>query len=313
MSQNLPGIGIVGAGLMGSGIACKLAIAGHEVLLHDVTPGFEERTKQLCGTNLAEITASGALTAADAQAASQRIRLSADINALRDMPVVFEAIYEVLPAKRQVFARLEQVLAPKAVIASSTSGFTPEALAEGMQRPERFLVAHFWNPPHLIPLVEVLAAAATQPQVTREMVALLVRCNCSPVVLNKAVPGFIGNRLQFAVLREALHLLQEGVADAATIDEVVKQTLGRRYPWVGPLEGADVGGLETFLTISRHLMPELASDERMLQVLQAHVERGEKGLATGLGLYTWDASRRAGYRRYRLELLGRDAQAAGKL
>jgi 3-hydroxybutyryl-CoA dehydrogenase len=126
-------------------------------------------------------------------------------------------------------------------------------------------------------------------------------------VLRKAVPGFIGNRLQFAVMREALHLVRTGVADPETIDTVMKASLGRRYGIVGPFEAADLGGLETFLRVAQHLLPAMASDGRELEVLQARVDRGEKGTANGQGFYHWTDERRAAVRRKRIthQLKGR--------
>jgi 3-hydroxybutyryl-CoA dehydrogenase len=172
-----------------------------------------------------------------------------------------------------------------------------------MARPERFLVAHFWNPPHLVPLVEVVPGDSTQPAVVREVTQRLRDLACSPVVLNRAVPGFIGNRLQFAVLREALHLLREGVADAATIDMVMKQSIGRRYAHIGPLEGADIGGLHTFLSIAQNLWPQLAHDGEELALLRRLVERGDVGRRSGRGLYVWDGRREQWMRNTRLALL----------
>ncbi len=127
--------------------------------------------------------------------------------------------------------------------------------------------------------------------------------NCKPVLLSKAVPGFIGNRLQFAVLREALHMLQTGIADADTIDEVMKQSLGRRYRWIGPLEGADIGGLETFLAIGSQLLPHLASSDQGLDVLRQLVSKKRGGRRDGQGIYSWNVDREVRLSQSRLQML----------
>lgn len=296
-------IGVAGGGLMGCGIATQMAVAGHAVRVCEVDETAALRVPSRCAAILDELMAGRVLDEAAARDALARIQVMRDVEALADASTVFEAIREVLPDKHVLYERLEAVLAPEATLASTTSGFTPDDLARHLSRPDRFLVAHFWNPPHLVPLVEVLLTPATRPAVLEGLEALLRGAGCEPVLLKKAVPGFIGNRLQFAVLREALHLLHEGVADAETIDRVMKLSIGKRYAAIGPLEGADVGGLETFLTISRYLMPELAKTEDALDALQAHTDRGERGRSSGQGFYTWDAAREDWLRQVRLRLL----------
>lgn len=297
-------IGVAGGGLMGCGIAAKIAAAGIGALVYDSTPAAAQRIHDACADIFAELTSGGVMTSDESAAAAARVRVAAHLGELAEAEMVIEVIFESLPAKRELYRRLEEVVPPHTIIASSTSGFTPAALFEGVCRGGRFLVAHFWNPPHLIPLVEVLGSDATDPVTIAATMRLLAQCGCETVQLHKAVPGFIGNRIQFAVLREALHLLRDGVADAVTIDTVVKQTLGRRYRWSGPLEGADAGGLETFLNIATHLLPELAKGEDVLETLQEHVVRGEKGRTTGRGIYIWDAARNEKLREARARAMG---------
>jgi 3-hydroxybutyryl-CoA dehydrogenase len=296
-------IGVAGGGLMGCGIAAKIAAAGFDVLVYDSAPEAVRRIHDTCAATFTELKSGGVMTSDKSGAAAARIRVATHLGELATMEMVIEAIFESLPAKREFYRSLEEVVSPATIIASSTSGFTPTALFEGVRQSGRFLVAHFWNPPHLIPLVEVLGSEATVPANIAATMLLLSQCGCHPVQLHKAVPGFIGNRIQFAVLREALHLLREGVADAETIDTVVRETLGRRYRWSGPLEGADAGGLETFLNIATHLLPELAKGEDMLDTLREHTDRGEKGRASGRGFYVWDAARTQNLREARVKML----------
>lgn len=294
-------VGIVGGGLMGAGIATKFALAGHEALVLETSPERRATIPAVVESILQELQAAGVINLAAGTAATARIRLVDGLPALAAASLVIEAIPEVLAMKQELYRELEAVLAPGALLASNTSGFMPDALGGGLARPERFLIAHFWNPPHAIPLVEVVPGTHTAPAAVEQTVAVLRAIGAEPVVLRKAVPGFIGNRLQFAVMREALHLVRTGVADPATIDTVMKESLGRRYGIVGPFEAADLGGLETFLRVAQHLLPAMASDGRELEVLQARIDRGEKGAASGQGFYHWTDERRAAVRQKRIK------------
>ena len=300
-------VGIVGGGLMGAGIAAKFALAGHAALVLETSPERRAAIPAVVEGILQELQAAGAIDAAGSAAAAARVTLVGDLSALAAAPLVIEVIPEVLAAKQELYQQLEAVLAPDALLASNTSGFLPDALSAGLARPERFLITHFWNPPHAIPLVEVVPGTRTATATVERTVAVLRAIGAEPVVLRKAVPGFIGNRLQFAVLREALHLIHTGVADAETIDTVMKASLGRRYAIAGPLESADLGGLETILKVGTHLLPAITADGSGLEVLRAHIARGETGAASGKGFYQWTDERRAAMRQKRVtfQLQGR--------
>jgi 3-hydroxybutyryl-CoA dehydrogenase len=284
-------VGVAGGGLMGVGIATRFALAGHAVVVVESSAERGAGIPVVAAGILAELLDAGAIDAAARDGALARLRVAATLDALTGAALVIEAIPEVLAAKHALYAQLEAVLAPDAVIASNTSGFPPDALAEHMQRRARFLVAHFWNPPHAIPLVEVVPGSATDAAVVERSVRLLAGTKAEPVVLRAAIPGFIGNRLQFAVLREALHIVRSGAATPETVDAVMKACLGRRYSIMGPFESADLGGLHTLAGIGAHLMPALAKDEDVLELMRAHVDKGELGAASGQGFYTWDDER----------------------
>ena len=160
-----------------------------------------------------------------------------------------------------------------------------------MRLPERLLIAHFWHPPHLIPLVEVVPGSATLPHLARQVSDFCAACALEAVVLNRAAPGFVGNRLQFALLREALHIVHSGIASAEVVDQVMRASLGRRYAMVGPLEAADMTGLATVQDICQHLLPELASGSEMMSLVAEKVARGDTGARSGQGFYRWDEAR----------------------
>jgi 3-hydroxybutyryl-CoA dehydrogenase len=157
----------------------------------------------------------------------------------------------------------------------------------------------------MIPLVEVVPGSATDPQVTEQTVDLMSAIGMEPVVLAKAIPGFVGNRLQFAVLREALNIVRSGAATPEVVDRVMKASLGRRWGIIGPLEGADLGGLDTFLDIATHLMPELAKDEDVLDLLREQVDAGRVGARSGAGFYDWDEADLARVKEGRKRIIGR--------
>jgi 3-hydroxybutyryl-CoA dehydrogenase len=293
-------VGIVGGGLMGAGIAARFALAGQEALVLETSPQRRATIPAVITGILQELQAAGAISSAEGAAAQARIKLVDGLPALAAVPLIIEVIPEVLAAKQELYRQLEAVLAPGALLASNTSGFMPDALSAGLAHPERFLITHFWNPPHAIPLVEVVPGTRTAPAVVEQAVAVLREIGAEPVVLRKAVPGFIGNRIQFAILREALHLVQAGVADPETIDAVMKAALGRRYAIAGPFESADLGGLETILQVATHLLPHITADENGLEVLRAHIAKGEKGAASGAGFYQWTDERRAAMRQKRI-------------
>jgi len=301
MDNTLASVAVVGTGLMGVGIATCLALAGQHVKLFDTNPARRRDALHLAGDILEEIRQSG--RAFDRDQVQARIQVCDSLLALKDAQIIFEAVVERLAVKHAVYAELETVIAPDAVIASNTSGLLPDALCANMRHAERFLVAHFWNPPHVIPLVELVPAQKTDAALVLQIQQQLKQAGFEPIILRTAVPGFIGNRIQFAVLREALHLVQTGVADAATVDAVIKSSLGRRYARFGPLEIADLGGLDTMLDIAGHLLPQLDSGEDVLELLRSHVALGNTGIDSGQGFYQWDEQRKQAAKTHRLAML----------
>ncbi|WP_454829275.1 3-hydroxyacyl-CoA dehydrogenase family protein [Paraburkholderia xenovorans] len=298
-------IGVVGTGLMGVGIATQSALHGHRTIVHDVDPARLASVASKAQAVLDELIDAGRIDRAASQAALARIETHAQLDVMASAKFVIEAIPEVLELKHRLYAALTGLLADDAILASNTSGFPPDQLVAPLRAKERFVIAHFWNPPHMIPLVEVVPGTATAPEVTQQSAALMSAIGMEPVVLAKAIPGFVGNRLQFAVLREALNIVRSGAATPEVVDRVMKASLGRRWGIVGPFEGADMGGLDTFLDISSHLMPELAKDEGVLDLLRAQVDAGRVGVRSGAGFYEWDDAHLAQVKEGRRRVISR--------
>ncbi|MDA8480245.1 3-hydroxyacyl-CoA dehydrogenase family protein [Citrobacter sp. Awk 4] len=283
---------VLGAGLMGIGIATHFARYGHDVWLFDTDSARIAEISAVAGAILDELIATGQFSPEDKTPVIRRLKGTTALQDVASSRLLIEAIPERLELKHALYAQLESCIAPDTVIASNTSGLPPDALAAPLKHPERLLIAHFWHPPHFIPLVEIVPGSATRPELTGWLQHLLLDMQLEAVVLDRAAPGFVGNRLQFALLREALHIVQSGIASAEVVDQVMRASLGRRYAMVGPLEAADMTGLATVQDICRHLLPELASGSDMLSLVTEKVERGETGLRSGQGFYRWDDARK---------------------
>ncbi|MFK9877189.1 3-hydroxyacyl-CoA dehydrogenase family protein, partial [Klebsiella pneumoniae] len=186
-------LAVLGAGLMGVGIACHFARHGHAVRLYDTDPQRLAEVPAVASAILRELEASGQQAPADRDAVLARLTPTPTLNALADATLLIEAIPERLALKHALYAELETLIADEAIIASNTSGLPPDRLAQGMRLPERLLIAHFWHPPHLIPLVEVVPGSATLPHLAREVSDFCAACALEAVVLNRAAPGFVGN------------------------------------------------------------------------------------------------------------------------
>ncbi|WP_273974413.1 3-hydroxyacyl-CoA dehydrogenase family protein [Serratia ureilytica] len=294
---------VLGAGLMGGGIATHFIRHGHEVLLYEPNPQRRVEAPAVASGILAELSDVGQFDRDEREAALARLRVTGDLNAVAHARLLIEAIPERLELKHALYEQLEGLIADDAVIASNTSGLPPDELAARMTHPQRLLIAHFWHPPHLIPLVEIVPGSATEPRHLAAVQALLGEMALEAVLLERAAPGFVGNRLQFAVLREALHIVHSGIASAEVVDQVMRASLGRRYAMVGPLEAADMTGLATVADIARHLFPELATGDEMMALVEQRLQRGDTGQRSGRGFYLWDEARRERIQRRRAHQL----------
>jgi 3-hydroxybutyryl-CoA dehydrogenase len=262
------------------------AAAGHEVRLIGRSRDSLDRALGRIRESLGRFVGHELLAGNEVEGIVRRIRPSISLDAARDADLVVEAVPEDQALKHAVFERLDQVCPPPAVLASS-SGQPASRLVDRVRRRERVIAAHFWNPPQLIPLVEVCAGPETAPDVAGWVCDVLRAVGKQPVVLEREVDGFLGNRLQFALLREALALWASGVASAEAIDLAVKTSFGRRLAVTGPLESADLGGLDTFHAFARFLFPGLDASPAPPPALGDLAQAGHRGLATGRGIYDW--------------------------
>ncbi|MDO8359421.1 MAG: 3-hydroxyacyl-CoA dehydrogenase family protein [Devosia sp.] len=277
---SLQRIGVIGAGLMGHGIAQVFAVAGHEVRVHDPVASSLATVTSRIAANLVDL----GLDPASADRVTPCDTLE---GAVADADVVFEAAPEKLALKQSIFAELERLAPRDALLASNTSVIPIGQIAERVVSRDRVVGTHWWNPPYLVPLVEVIETAGTAPRTVNAMIELLESVGKTAVHVRKDVPGFVGNRLQHALWREAMALVQEGVCDARTVDMVVKAGFGRRLAVLGPLENADLIGTDLSLDIHENVLPYLDRTAEPLPYLRQLVAEGKLGMKSGEGFRTW--------------------------
>jgi 3-hydroxybutyryl-CoA dehydrogenase len=279
-------IAVVGAGLMGHGIAQVFALAGHEVTIYDsVTASLDTVHKRILA-NLKDL--------GDDERAVERVTPIADLGeAVHAADYVVEAVLEDLPLKQKLFAEIERHVRPDTFLASNTSVIPITRIMEGLKRRERALGTHWWNPPYLVPLVEVIETQWTTPQAIEFTMKLHADAGKQPAHVKKDVPGFIGNRLQHALWREAVSLVEHGICDAETVDKVIKAAFGRRLAVLGPLENADMVGTDLTLAIHKTVLPDIDSRPGPSPYLEKLVADGKLGFKSGEGFRKWTPEQQA--------------------
>jgi 3-hydroxybutyryl-CoA dehydrogenase len=284
--RSLDTIAVIGNGIIGHGVAQVFAMAGKRVRMIGRSSDSLKRAKERIAEGLALFRDNELIGQSEADAALVRVETSTELEDARGAQLVIEAVPEDMELKLEIFRQLDTICAPPAVLASS-SGHPASELVGRVRHPERVIAAHFWYPPQLLPLVEVCGGPQTTPEVLEWTCAALREAGKEPVVIDREVPGFIGNRIQFAALREAWSLWAAGVASAEAIDAVVRNSIGRRLGITGPIESADLGGLETMYNFARFLQPHLDAAAEPPQVIGDLVRHGRKAIGQGGGIYDW--------------------------
>jgi 3-hydroxybutyryl-CoA dehydrogenase len=282
-------IAVIGAGLMGHGIAQVFALAGHEVSIHDSVAANLDSAKARIRANLRDL--------GDDLSALERVHPTADLAAaVREADYVVEAVLEDLPLKQKLFVEIERSVRPHTILASNTSVIPITQIMAGLRERARALGTHWWNPPYLVPLVEVIGTQWTSPQAIDWTIALHKDAGKMPVHVKKDVPGFVGNRLQHALWREAIALVEHGVCDAETVDTVIKASFGRRLAVLGPLENADLVGTDLTLAIHKTVLPDIDNRAGPSPYLEALVAKDKLGFKSGEGFRAWSAEAQAALR-----------------
>jgi len=278
-------IAIIGAGLMGHGIALTLARAGHTVTVAEPMPEMLDSLPKRVAESMALL---GAETPEIDAALTRLNGVIAVSEAVADADFVFEAAPEKLELKQSLFAEIEAHAPANAVLASNTSVIQISKIMGELKTRHRALGTHWWNPPHMIPLVEVVKTEWTDPTLAQSMFDLLTGAGKTPVMVEKDVPGFIGNRLQHALWREAISLVENGICSAKAVDDVVKASFGRRLAVLGPLENADLVGIELTQDIHNQVLFDLETSGEPSPYLQTLQDQGRTGMAAGAGFRDWE-------------------------
>lgn len=279
-------IAVIGAGLMGHGIAQVFAVAGHRVTVYDANPSALVTLRERIVKNLIDL-------GQDPRAVERVFPVKELGECVAAADVVFEAGPEDLEFKRKLFEQLQLLAPAHTLLASNTSVIPITNIMQGLRTGRRAMGTHWWNPPYLVPLVEVIKTPHTEPALALQMFDLLASVGKTPAMVEKDVTGFIGNRLQHALWREAIALVADGVCDAQTVDTVVKASFGRRLPVLGPLENADLVGIDLTLAIHKTVLPAIDATPGPSPYLEQLIAAGKLGMKSGEGFRAWTPEQQA--------------------
>lgn len=284
-------VAVIGAGIMGHGFAQVFAQKGYRVFLYDIEGRILERAHTRIAANLDTFIDNGLIRKKEKALILDRITLITDLEAaVRNVDFILEAIPELMDLKKEIFKKLDSFAPPHAILASNTSGLSITEMSSVTRRPDKTIIVHGINPPHIIPVVEIVRGEKTSAETAELTYRFMLKAGKKPIRLLREVPGFLFNRLQFALYREAVHCLETGVASAEDIDTLVKAGYGFRLATLGPLETSDFGGLDTFYRVAQNLFPQISDSKTPPEILKKLNEEGKLGVKTGEGFYKYPPS-----------------------
>jgi len=279
---------VIGAGTMGPGIAQTFAQEGYEVLLTDVRADILERALAQIRANLSLFEGQRMLSAEQSKKVLSRIRVTTNPKeGIGNCEFVTEAVTENLAVKKKIFKMLGELTSEGTILASNTSGLSVTTIAAGVKRPERVIGTNWWNPAHIIPLVEIMRGRKTSEETVTKTKSVLSSIGKKPIVVLKPILGFVGNRLQMALFREALNLLERGIASIEDIDTAVSYGPGFRYAVLGPFRVSDYGGLDVFFHLSQELFEDLDHSRKPSPTLKRLVAKNQVVIKSGKGFFTY--------------------------
>ncbi len=281
-------VAVIGTGTMGPGIAQVFARNGITVRIFDIDSEKLSEARITLDNNLELFRQAGLITEPEVSETRSRIQNASSLDeAVEEANLVIEVIPEVMELKTALFADLDKICDPGTILATNTSGLSITTMAAAIEKPERLVGMHWWNPPIIIPVIEIIKGEKTDDAVVRAIDNLIRKIKKVPVLVQKDVPGFLGNRLQYALMREAIALLNEGVASAEDIDTMIKAGIGFKFPIMGPLETIDMAGLDIYYKVSQYLNKDLDKSQEAAPVVETMVHKGDLGLKSGKGFYDY--------------------------
>lgn len=281
-------IGIIGSGMIGASLAVLFTGNGYKTTVYEANSNNIETGITRYENFLEDLVKEKLMTEKQAEKCSGLFHITQSYEVLSDVDFIFECVFERIDIKHSVYKEIEKNCTKFKAIVSSTSAISAEELAEGLVQKEKLLVAHPWNPPHLIPCVEVVKSIYSSEEATSTALEILASVGREVVLLKKGVPGFIGNRLQYAMLREAVHMVEEGVATPEDIDRTLMTSFAPRYTTIGIFEHFDNCGLDLTRDISNYLFPSLCNEGQAQNLVNQKCEAGEFGYKSKKGILDWN-------------------------
>jgi 3-hydroxybutyryl-CoA dehydrogenase len=305
-------IAVIGGGSMGRGCAQVFAAAGYPVALQSRKEETLAKAMESIRHDLGFLADRGVGSKDDVESSVARVRPTQQLEeALDGADFVLECIYEDMGLKQGLFQKMDAMVGPDVVLATNTSVMSITEIASTSKGSDRIVGTHWWNPPTLLPLVEVVRTEHLSEWVIDLTMALMRKIGKRPVLVQKDVPGFVANRLQHALWRECVSIVEKGIADAATVDEAIKGSFGLRLAALAPMENADMGGLDLTLAIHRYVFPFLEDSHAPSPLLEEKVAKGELGFKTGgKGFQEWTPEQMQGVRDRLLDYLARVAASS---
>ncbi|MEM2982154.1 MAG: 3-hydroxyacyl-CoA dehydrogenase family protein [Candidatus Bathyarchaeia archaeon] len=286
--DDVKSVAVIGSGVMGHGIAEVYALNGYPVWMMDVNDELLRKGMSYIKSELRTLIDNGFTTEEEAEKAVNRISTTTSLReAVEGREFVTEAVTEDLKLKRRVFSEMENYVSEDAILASNTSGLMITNIARGLKRPERVIGTHFSVPPHIVPGVEIIRGKKTSDTTFKIAYDLIKKIGKVPFVVKKEIDGFLLNRLQLALNREAFYLVEKGVATPEDVDICLNSVLGFRWATVGPFRQIDSAGIDTAARVWKYLLPTLANYRRTPKIIIDKVARGEYGMKTGKGIFEY--------------------------
>ena len=287
MMKNIEKVVIAGAGTMRFSFAQIFAQHNFNVTVYDMFPAAIEKAKKFIAINQEAMIEQKEITKEESGALLGRISFTTEKECFKEADFVLEAIIENMEIKQNFWSEISALAKEDTILTTNTSGMSITEIATAVKRPERFCGMHWWNPPHILPLIEVIKGDLTADETLDIVVALGKELGNEPVVCKKDINGFIGNRIQYAILRECLHIVESGAATFEDVDKVMKYGLGIRYAYIGPFETIDFTGIDVVSRISDYMFAELDNATEGSEILRKLVEEGRLGIKSGKGIYDY--------------------------